>query len=653
MLRWIKWLSAALTPRRWRKGAVPATGNGGFQALSESEEVAAMKPIVSNFCLVMGCYYCLVTFNRFWSESGQGLLIMATLSGLTVIAGFYFHFFFLKSAERVYQLNIASLSVNFLLYVNPVAYQALHFDNNRLVYFVFLTLVYATTGISLRVVIPSIGAALVTVACLAITHNGGVSMDNAGMIALMVPLATCMSTIVRQTLLRAVQSRVVAEALRGEAQIMADSDVLTGLPNRRSFFRVMEAAQAGIKVGGQPFHLALIDLDGFKPINDIYGHSVGDSLLIEVGRRLRDVCGARAFSARMGGDEFAVILYGDMTAPDLETFGQQLCDSLRDTYFLGSVTANISASVGFVRCATDAFTASQWLERADYALYFAKQNLRGAPVVFTQKHETEMSDFSQVDQTLRTSDLDSELSIVFQPQVDVVEHRTVSFEALARWNSAKLGSVRPDIFIKAAERSGLITQITLLLLEKALKEVRGWADDTRISFNLSARDLRSGISITNICKAVRDSGIDPHRIEFEITETAMLTDFEQACEALARLKAMGCRIAIDDFGSGYSSFSYIHRLPVDKIKIDRSFVVQLLQHNSALKIIKTIIDLCRNLNLECVIEGVETEAEMHKLTQIRARYIQGYLFSKPMPADQVLPWLQREADRVRTNRVTA
>lgn len=316
---------------------------------------------------------------------------------------------------------------------------------------------------------------------------------------------------------------------------------------------------------------------------------------------------------------------------------------MRDTYLLGDITANISASVGFVRCANDHLTASQWLERADYALYFAKQNLRGAPVVFTEKHETEMSDFSQVDQTLRTSDLEGELSIVFQPQVDITEHRTVSFEALARWNSAKLGNVRPDIFIKAAERSGLITQITLLLLEKALAKVRAWPADTKVSFNLSARDLRSGISITNICKAVRDSSIDPQRIEFEITETAMLTDFEQACEALVRLKAMGCRIAIDDFGSGYSSFSYIHRLPVDKIKIDRSFVVQLLQHSSALKIIKTIIDLCRNLNLECVIEGVETEAEMHKLMQVRARYIQGYLFSRPLPADQVLPWLDNEA----------
>lgn len=641
MLRWIKSIFATLLNNR-------STQASAEDSVSEAEEVSAMKPIVSSFCLVNGGYYIMVTLNRFWTESGPGLVVMASLSALTMLAGFYFYFFWLKSARRVYQLNIASLTINFLLYLNPVVFQSLHFDSDRLVYFVFLALVFATTGVSLRVVIPSVSLCIFTVAWLKHQHHTPMNADNVGLVALILPLTAFLTYIVRQTLLRAVKARVIAESLRMEAQSMADSDVLTGLPNRRSFFQVMDAVLAGVSVGQKPFHLALIDLDGFKPINDIYGHSVGDALLIEVGNRLRQVCGERAFAARMGGDEFAIVLYGDTAPAELDAFGTQLCDALRDTYFLGSVTAHISGSVGFVRCASGQFTPSQLLERADYALYFAKQNLRGAPVVFTEKHETEMRDFSQVDQTLRTSDLDAELSIVFQPQVDVVENRTISFEALARWNSRKLGSVRPDIFIKAAERSGLITQITLILLEKALKQVRGWPAQTRVSFNLSARDLRSGISITNICKAVRDSGIDPRRIEFEITETAMLTDFEQACEALARLKAMGCRIAIDDFGSGYSSFSYIHRLPVDKIKIDRSFVVQLLQHSSALKIIKTIIDLCRNLNLDCVIEGVETQTEMNKLAQIRARYIQGYLFSKPMLAEEVLPWLHDEAARGQT-----
>ena len=206
--------------------------------------------------------------------------------------------------------------------------------------------------------------------------------------------------------------------------------------------------------------------------------------------------------------------------------------------------------------------------------------------------------------------------------------------------------MRPDIFIRAAERSGLITDITLHLLQKALRRVADWPVDTRVSFNLSARDLRSSLSIDNIIRTVRESGVDPSRIEFEITETAMLSDFEQACEALSRLKAMGCRIAVDDFGAGYSSFSYIHRLPVDKIKIDRSFVVQLVSHPSAIQIVKTIIELARNLNLDCVIEGVETRDEMDKLRQVRARYVQGYLFSKPLPAADVSTWLAAERTRI-------
>jgi predicted signal transduction protein with EAL and GGDEF domain len=313
-------------------------------------------------------------------------------------------------------------------------------------------------------------------------------------------------------------------------------------------------------------------------------------------------------------------------------------------YLLGSVAASISASVGFVRY-DGGLTISQLLERADYALYFAKQNLRGAAVVFNARHENEMRDFSLVDQTLRASDLDRELSIVFQPQVDITENRTVGFEALARWNSAKLGAVRPDIFIKAAERSGLITDITLRLLNKTLEQIVDWPEDIRVSFNLSARDLRSAISLNNICTAVRNSGIDPARIEFEITETAMLTDFAQACDALMVLKRLGCRIAVDDFGSGYSSFSYIHQLPVDKIKIDRSFVTQLVKHGSAVKIIKTIVDLCRNLHLDCVVEGVETQAEMVKLAPVKARYIQGYLFARPMPADAVIAYLDDEDSR--------
>jgi len=608
---------------------------------SEAEEAEAMRPILRQYCLITGGYYALLIFDRLAHEKGVALVVMLGLTTACMAFGFYAWRLLRDPAPRR-RLIALNIGLNVLLYLNPVAYQLLHFDRQRLVYFVFLAFIYAVTGVSLWTVAISVGVTIATLIALATLNPGVIATNSGAMILVIVPVIVIIFNSIRASMVQAVRARVVAEGLRNEAQKLADCDALTGLPNRRSFFAAFAAAQTA----GRGFDLLLVDLDGFKPINDIYGHSVGDALLIDVAARLREACGEAATPSRMGGDEFAILTHAPMSDDALAAFGARLCDSLRETYLLGGATANISASLGMVHVGDPLMSASQALERADYALYFAKQNLRGAPVVFSARHEAEMRDFNLVDQTLRASDLDSELSIVFQPQVDVTDGRTLSFEALARWNSARLGAVRPDVFIRAAERSGLITDITLRLLEKALRLAADWPGAARVSFNLSARDLRSSLSIDNIIGAVRASGVDPRRIEFEITETAMLSDFEQACEALSRLKAMGCRIAVDDFGAGYSSFSYIHRLPVDKIKIDRSFVVQLVSHPSALKIVKTIIELARNLNLDCVIEGVETEAEMSKLRQVKARYVQGYLFAKPMAATEVATWLAAEPTRL-------
>ncbi len=619
-----------------------AFGANRAERLGSRDQALAWRSILRVYFLITGLYFAVASGLRFITEDGTALMILAPLTIVTAAAALS-AWRLTRNTESLKRLELACIIVNALMLANPVTFQILHFQQVRIVFLLYLAIMFAMSGVSRRVLWPSVaGCAFAMVSIEA--HNAPETLRSYVVMAIGASgAALAISLVIRRILFQAVSARAMAERMQAEIQTLADCDALTGLPNRRSFFRELDVALLATD-HGQPFDLALIDLDGFKPINDIYGHSVGDDLLIAVAGRLRQAVAGKGIAARMGGDEFALVLSG---VTDLEAFGTELCDVLRETYLLsGGVAANISASVGFVRAHDRSLAPSQLLERADYALYFAKQNLRGAPVVFSERHEAEMRDFSVVDQTLRTSDLDTELSIVFQPQYDVVESRTIGFEALARWQSARLGAVRPDVFIKAAERSGLITRITLLLLEKALATVKTWPEDTRVSFNLSARDLRSAISIANICAAVRNSGIDPHRIEFEITETAMLTDFEQACEALLRLKAMGCRIAVDDFGSGYSSFSYIHRLPVDKIKIDRSFVIQLVKHASALKIIKTIIDLCRNLNLDCVIEGVETQAEMAKLAQVKARYIQGYLFARPMPADDVSAYLEAEAKRL-------
>ncbi|MDC7677750.1 putative bifunctional diguanylate cyclase/phosphodiesterase [Asticcacaulis machinosus] len=621
---------------------------GGSPDKSEAvrrAEVVAVRPVVRGFSLGVGSYYILITVAHLFYEKGLALWVLDGLAALTMVACFFF-FHHTRNTQRLEPLELTCLTLFSLMYLNVVTYQYFHVEPAKLVYFVLMILVFSTAGITPRVVVPCAVVCLVTMYGLA--HKYGILSQYIWIGLAGVATALGMSVLLRQAILRAVHARVQADTLRDEAQALANCDVLTGLPNRRRFFDEMSHTLSMQKQDGVEFDLALIDLDGFKPVNDIYGHSVGDALLVAVAGRLRTLCAGRGFVARLGGDEFAIILTGVADDEALKGFGAHLCDVLKEPYMLSGVAANISASVGFVRSTGPFLTTSQYLERADYALYYAKQNLRGAPVIFSQKHETEMRDFGLIDQTLRSSDLERELFILFQPQYDVVENRTIGFEALARWNSPKLGLVRPDIFIRAAERSGLISQITLLLLRKALADVKSWPQDMRVSFNLSTRDLRSTTSIADICQTVRESGLDPKRIEFEITETAMLSDFEQACEALNRLKAMGCRIALDDFGSGYSSFSYIHRLPVNKIKIDRSFVVQLLKHQTAQKIIKTIIDLCKNLHLDCVIEGVETETELNKLRQVGARYIQGFLFSKPLTADGVDEYLSMEARQSQT-----
>lgn len=631
--------------RLWRRLKAGHRQSEVDTAELKRQRAIALRPVVRGLCGVVGSYYILIFVSHFFYEKGMDLPIMASLAGLTAVTCLTF-FRWTRGAESMQRLEMATLIVSLLMYTNVVVSQNLHFVPAKLIYFVLMTLVFATSAVSLRVVVPTSFLAIGTMFVMA--HHAGfpvlkqhIWVGVAGIVT-----ALGMAGIMRSTIFRAVHARLVAEKHRHEAQILAHYDALTGLPNRRSFFTELDVALVGVK-NGHAFDLALIDLDGFKPVNDLYGHSVGDALLIEVGKRLRAVVGSRGVVARLGGDEFALILNGQMPDDDLRRFGEDLCDALRETYVLGGgVCANISGSVGFVHSDPEAqWSASQMLERADYALYYAKQNLRGAPVIFDRRHENEMQDFGAVDQTLRSSDLESELYIVFQPQIDLKAQRTVSFEALARWQSEKLGPVRPDIFIRAAERSGLISDITLILLRKALVAVRDWPHDMRVSFNLSARDLRSLPAIARICDTVKASGVDPKRIEFEITETAMLSDFDQALEALALLKGMGSRIALDDFGSGYSSFGYIHRLPVDKIKIDRSFVTQLLRHDSTVKIVKTLIDLCGNLSLDHVIEGVETAAELCRLEEIGARYIQGYYFSQPMRSEAITAYLDAESWR--------
>ncbi|MBI1685489.1 putative bifunctional diguanylate cyclase/phosphodiesterase [Caulobacter hibisci] len=423
---------------------------------------------------------------------------------------------------------------------------------------------------------------------------------------------------------------------------MANLDGLTGLPNRRQFFSRLQRVTDQAAAEGRRFAVGVIDLDGFKPVNDAYGHAVGDRVLVEAGERLGRNHGQPLFVARLGGDEYGLIIEADLAPEALQRLGADLCAALREPYCFPGVTAQVSGSVGFAVYPQAATAPNLLYERADYALYHAKQNIRGAAVVFSADHETAIKTAGLIEQALRHADMDTEFRLAFQPLVDIRSERTVGFEALARWTSPTLGVVSPGDFVPVAERSGLIARMSPVLLSWALDAAKTWPEDQRLSFNLSVRDIASPEQIARIIEIIELSGVDPGRIDLEVTETAVMRDFDQAARSLAALKALGVRIALDDFGAGYSSLSYVHRLPIDKLKIDGSFMRGLGAADKRRAIVKTILDLCRNLGLDCVVEGVEEPEQLVLLRPLGCRVVQGFLFARPMPGEAVAGYLAAE-----------
>ncbi|RXH26344.1 histidine kinase [Bradyrhizobium nanningense] len=444
--------------------------------------------------------------------------------------------------------------------------------------------------------------------------------------------------------------QAATQALSDENFRLANLDSLTELPNRRRFFAELSSAFADAERRHVRVAVGIIDLDGFKPINDNYGHSVGDRVLIEAGRRIREVCEAfgpqRVEFARLGGDEFGLVVCGDPEDADLTRLGERIGSQVKLPYQLDTAHTGLSCSIGFALFPNAATTSEALYECADYALYHAKRHQRGRTVIFSSELEAEIRSRGVIENLLRTSDFGAEMELVFQPIVDAMSEHTAGFETLARWHSPRLGSVSPADFIPAAERIGLIRPLTQALLARALATAKTWPDDIRLSFNLSAHDVCAAEGILPLVSIIEKSGLSPRRIDFEITETAVTFDFVRAQQSIATLKAMGCGISLDDFGTGYSSLSHVHRLPLDKIKVDRSFVAEINQNPVSHKIIKSLAGLCDDMEIACVVEGVETRAQLDSLRRLGCDFIQGYYFAKPMPAGAIADYLARERQRL-------
>ncbi len=434
------------------------------------------------------------------------------------------------------------------------------------------------------------------------------------------------------------------QLLSDENLRLANLDSLTQIANRRSFFSNLASSFERARDEQARLAIGVVDLDGFKPVNDLYGHSAGDKVLVEVAERLSAFETAGCHIFRLGGDEFALLI--DMESMDekaLVEFGQRVCASISHPIMIGNSVVHVTGSMGIAVYPDVGMNGQDLYDRADFALYSAKRENRASVVVFNARQAKALFRMRQVEDALFAADLERELSLAYQPIVDAGSGLTVGFEALARWTSPLLGPVSPAEFIPIAEQHGRINLITRLLLTRSLQDVASFVGEPYLSFNLSPHDLAMGENVLRIVSAVKASGIDPQRINFEITETAIMHDFEQAAHSIELLRALGCQVSLDDFGTGYSSLNHVHKLPLSKIKIDRCFVDRIDERPASYKIVKSVLTLCSDMGLTAIAEGVEREEEVRVLKALGVDAMQGYYFSKPLPKPLAAARLQDES----------
>lgn len=418
-------------------------------------------------------------------------------------------------------------------------------------------------------------------------------------------------------------------------------DQLTGLANRRSFFLSLERILQ--EQPKEPPVIGIIDLDGFKPVNDIFGHSAGDLVLKETARRFTALAGSEAVVSRLGGDEFGIIFPQGISRRATADLGQALCASVHEAFEIPDGSVRVSGSCGIVYPEGGDLSAEDLYEKADFALYQVKSKRRGGVEFFSAEHEKILTQRYLIELELQANDFASELSLEYQPIIELKSGRVVGYEALARWDSARFGRISPDAFIPAAERTAVIGRMTRVLFGQALDALKQIPDHLRLSFNLSARDICDHETSMALLAMIHRSGVDPKRIEFEITETALLSDFDTADQVIGVLRAAGISIALDDFGTGFSSLSHIHRLAFDKLKIDKAFVMNFDRDIRSMNITRSVANLCQNLGIASVAEGVESEEVADGLRAMGVRLAQGYHFSRPLKLDAAIDYaLQRD-----------
>ncbi|TCM22448.1 diguanylate cyclase (GGDEF)-like protein [Novosphingobium sp. PhB165] len=429
-----------------------------------------------------------------------------------------------------------------------------------------------------------------------------------------------------------------AQVLGAENARLAETDALTGLPNRRRFFSHLEAMLTDAD-GAEGFSVGLIDLDRFKPVNDTYGHAQGDRLLQVLGQRMIADCPENVVIARLGGDEFGIIVKG--SPEEAEAIAQKLCTEIRRPARVGDLVVAVGCSAGLADFPGSGRSADALFDRADFALYHAKNEKRGQCVRFSSELEGMIRTEQALDAALQTADLARELSVVFQPIVATENRMPMGVECLARWTSPSLGAVPPEMLIASAERIGRAREVTLALFTQALAALIRLPEAMHMCFNLSGHDIADAETVAALIALIERSGGAPSRLIFEITETSLIAKFDSASDALEGLRETGARIALDDFGTGYSSLSALHQLPLDMVKIDRSFAPR-LDETRGRRLIAAIRNLARSLSLDCVIEGIETEEQMLSARIAGFTLAQGYHLGMPMRLEDLIERLGTE-----------
>lgn len=425
----------------------------------------------------------------------------------------------------------------------------------------------------------------------------------------------------------------VSDRIEAEKRIlqMARFDSLTSLPNR-SWFKEIVAIKNAKARPGQNLALAVFDIDDFKHVNDTMGHVNGDKLLSAIANRLRSLSRQKIVISRFGGDEF-VLFFPDVESVDeLRVSMDHVIDTLRGTYMIDGHKLFISMSGGAAMAPVAGVQIEELHIQADLALYDSKRRDKNRWTLFEESMDLQYTARQRMKSALREAIRTNSMDLFYQPMFNPAGTRIAGAEALSRWNHPELGPVSPAVYIPLAEEMGIIGDLTRCVIEKAVHDCVEWPDDLFVSVNLSAHDLGDRTIISVITNALDESNLAPERLQLEITESGLMNDLEVARDVLTELRAMGMSIAIDDFGTGYSSLSYLDMLPLNKVKIDRSFVRNLTEDAKKLKLLRGVVHLARELGLEVVVEGVETEDQLVMIRDNNcADLIQGFIFGTPMP----------------------